>query len=367
MSNKPTAFYNGAVFTGHETLNGKAVLTHNGVIEALVDETAIPANYERINLQQQLLAPAFIDLQIYGGNEFLFSQALSIEALQATYEYCRAGGATHFLITIATNTDAVFLKSLEVANQYLQQGGKGLAGVHLEGPYINPDKRGAHLLDCIKQPTSSEVAAFLQAGKGIIKMMTLAPEQCSVAIIKQLQDAGVVVSAGHSNASYEQATKSFEQITTCTHLFNAMSPLQHRAPGMVGAIYNHATVCSSIVPDGIHVDFAVLSISKKIMQQRLFIITDAVAAVNEGGYQHVFQQDRYVLPNGTLSGSALTMLKGVQNCVQHAGIALEEALRMASLYPARVMGWQQLGKIEKGCKAQLVVLNNNIELTAVYN
>jgi N-acetylglucosamine-6-phosphate deacetylase len=367
MSNKPTAFYNGAVFTGHETLNGKAVLTHNGVIEAVVDKAAIPANYERINLQQQLLAPAFIDLQIYGGNGFLFSQALSIEALQATYEYCRAGGATHFLITIATNTDAVFFKSLEVANQYLQQGGKGLAGVHLEGPYINPDKRGAHLLDCIKQPTSSEVAAFLQAGKGIIKMMTLAPEQCSAAIIKQLKDAGVVVSAGHSNASYEQATKSFEQITTCTHLFNAMSPLQHRAPGMVGAIYNHATIRSSIVPDGIHVDFAVLSITKKIMQRRLFIITDAVAAVNEGGYQHVFQQDRYVLPNGTLSGSALTMLKGVQNCVQHAGIALEEALRMASLYPARVMGWQQLGKIEKGCKAQLVVLNNNIELTAVYD
>ncbi|MDX1936002.1 MAG: N-acetylglucosamine-6-phosphate deacetylase [Flavihumibacter sp.] len=367
MSNKPTAFYNGAVFTGTEIVNGKAVLTNNGVIEAVVDEAAIPANYEHINLQQQLLAPAFIDLQIYGGNGFLFSQALSIEALQAVYEYCRAGGATNFLITIATNTDAVFFKSLEVAHQYLQQGGKGLAGVHLEGPYINPDKRGAHLLDCIKQPTSSEVAAFLQAGNGIIKMMTLAPEQCDIAVVKQLQDAGVVVSAGHSNASYEQATKSFDQITTCTHLFNAMSPLQHRAPGMVGAIYNHATVCSSVVPDGIHVDFAALRISKKIMQQRLFIITDAVAAVNEGGYQHVFQHDRYVLPNGTLSGSALTMLKGVQNCVLHAGIALEEALRMASLYPARVMGWQQLGKIEKGCKAQLVVLNNSLELTAVYD
>jgi N-acetylglucosamine-6-phosphate deacetylase len=367
MSNKPTAFYNGAVFNSNEIVTGKAVLISNGVIEAVVEETAIPANYERINLQQQLLAPAFIDLQIYGGNGFLFSQALSIEALQATYEYCRAGGATHFLITIATNTDAVFFKSLEVANQYLQQGGKGLAGVHLEGPYINPDKRGAHVLDCIKQPTPTEVAAFLQAGKGLIKMMTLAPEQCDIAIIKQLHDAGVVVSAGHSNASYEQATKSFEQITTCTHLFNAMSPLQHRAPGMVGAIYNHATVCSSIVPDGIHVDFAALRISKKIMQQRLFIITDAVSAVNNGAYQHVFQQDCYVLPNGTLSGSALTMLKGVQNCVQHAGIALEEALRMASLYPAKVMGWQQLGKIEKGYKAELIVLNENLELTAVYD
>ena len=147
-------------------------------------------------------------------------------------------------------------------------------------------------------------------GKGVIKIVTLAPEQCDDAVLQLFLDSGIVVSAGHSNANYQQATAAFDKgITAATHLFNAMSPLQHREPGLVGAIYNHPAAMSSLVPDGIHVDFAAVRISKKIMAARLFMITDAVTATNGGDYPHVFKGDRYTMPDGTLSGSALTMIK----------------------------------------------------------
>ncbi len=361
------AFHNAVVFDGTALHKNKAVLINEGKIVDLIATDAIPADAEKIDLKGNFLAPAFIDIQIYGGNGKMFSQDISIEAIKATYEYCLSGGATQFVITMATNSIDVFLKGIEVVKEYLQQGGKGLPGLHLEGPYLNPIKRGAHVEHFIKKPTLEEVNMLLEHGKSIIKIMTLAPEQCDPAIIKLLQDNGIVVSAGHSNATYEQAYAAFDSgIPVATHLFNAMSPLQHRAPGLPGAIYNHPTVMSSIVPDGIHVDFAVLRISKKIMQDRLFMITDAVAATSEGAYQHVFKGDRYTLPDGTLSGSALTMMKGVKNCVEHAGIDLEEALRMASLYPAKVIGLSgDLGKIEKNYKAEMVVFDRAFNVLEV--
>lgn len=363
------AYYNASVFTGTEMITKIAVLTDSGKVIDLIAENNIPAEAEKIDLQNNLLAPAFLDIQIYGGNGKMFSQDLSIESLQATYAYCLSGGATEFMITIATNSNEVFLKGIELVKEYWQQGGKGLLGLHMEGPYLNPLKKGAHVERFIKKPTIEEVKMFLDRGKGAIKMMTIAPEQCDNSVIQLLKENGVLVSAGHSNANYDQATEAFNKgIPVATHLFNAMSPLQHRAPGLPGAIFNHPTVMSSIVPDGIHVDFAVLKISKKQMGERLFIITDAVAETLTGEYQHVFKGDRYALPDGTLSGSALTMIKGVKNLVEKAGIELTEALRMASLYPAKMIGRsKELGKIEKGFNAEFVVLDGGLNLVQVIN
>jgi N-acetylglucosamine-6-phosphate deacetylase len=152
-------------------------------------------------------------------------------------------------------------------------------------------------------------------------------------------------------------------IPAATHLFNAMSPLQGREPGMVGAIYDEGHVMSSIVCDGIHVDFASVRISKKIMGERLFFITDAVAEILHGEYQHIFKNDRYTLPDGTLSGSSLTMLEAVKNGVEKVGIELPEALRMASLYPSRLAGISnKLGLIEPGSAADFVLLDDQLSL-----
>ena len=362
------AFYNGTIFTGDRFVNGHAVLTNNGLIEVVLPAADLPPDVDRYDLQGNVLVPAFIDLQLYGGNGLLFSQALNEEAIVATDAYCVSGGCTRFLLTMATNSIDIFLKGIDAAKAFLQKNpNSGLLGLHLEGPYINPIKRGAHLLKHIKQPTLDEVKLLLDKSEGVVKMMTLAPEQCSDEVLKLLLDHHVIVSAGHSNATYEQATAGFNKgITTATHLFNAMSPLEGRALGMVGAVYDHATVHSSIVCDGLHTSFAAVRISKKMMQERLFLITDAVTETREGAYQHVLKDDRYVLPDGTLSGSALTMIKAVNNCINQAGIEFDEALRMASLYPARAAQLQGFGKIEEGFKADLIILSNERKIKAAF-
>jgi N-acetylglucosamine-6-phosphate deacetylase len=362
-----TAFIAREIFTGHEMETGKAVLVKEGKVVSLVAVEDIPANYLIRDLKGYMLAPAFIDLQIYGGNGKLFSTELTTEALDAVYEYCLEGGCTQFMITMATNSIEKFLKGIGLVKKYQAMGGKGLLGLHLEGPYINPAKKGAHLESFIKKPTSEEVNMLLEKGKGAFKMMTLAPEQCDQATIDVLIQHKIIVSSGHSNASYDQAINGFYQgIPAATHLFNAMSPLQGREPGMVGAIYDHPDILSSIVCDGIHVDYASVRISKKILGRRLFFITDAVAEVLHGEYQHIHKGDHYALRDGTLSGSSLTMLQAVKNAVQKVGIPLPEALRMASLYPAILMGKdKEWGRIQSGAFADFVLLDEQLSLQQV--
>ena len=363
-----TAFIAPEIFTGTEITTGKAVLVKNGTVTGIVPIAEIPADYRQRSLSGYLLAPAFLDLQIYGGNGRLFSAEMTTEALDAVYEYCLQGGCTQFQITLATNSIEKFLRGLEVARQYRSRGGKGLLGVHLEGPYINPAKKGAHVEKFIKKPTEEEIMLLLQKGKDVFRMMTLAPEQCDPACIRLLQQNGIVVSAGHSNATYEQAIDGFYLgIPAATHLFNAMSPLQGRAPGMVGAVYDHNDVRASVVCDGVHVDFASIRISKKIMGDRLFFITDAVAEVHYGEYVHVYKEDRFTLPDGTLSGSALTMLQAIRNGVEKAGIPLPEALRMASLYPAKLLGLEnRFGTIQPGSQADFILLDDQLNLLQVF-
>lgn len=362
-----TAITNARIYTGASVENDKVILVNNDTIENIVSQSEVPSGYMTEDLQGLNIAPAFIDLQIYGGNGKMFSHELSTAALQSTYEYCRDGGCTHFMITMATNSMENFLKGIDTVQKYWDQGGKGVLGLHLEGPYINPLKKGAHVEHYIKKPALAEVQQLLSRRKGVVKMMTIAPEMCDEKVIDFLLDQQIIVSAGHTNASYKDATAAFRKgIPVATHLFNAMSPLQHREPGMVGAIFDQAKVMSSIVCDGVHVDYAAVRISKKILQERLFFITDAVTEILEGEYKHIFKGDRYTLPDGTLSGSSLTMMQCVQNAVQYVGISLDEGLRMASTYPARLLGESyKMGKIEKGYEAAFVIFDDALNIKKV--
>lgn len=235
--------------------------------------------------------------------------------------------------------------------------------MHVEGPWINPIKRGAHLSEFIYRPTTEQVKEILEYGKGVITMITLAPEICDASIVDLIQSYGVVVSAGHSNADYATATKAFNDgIGTATHLYNAMSALQHREPGMVGAIFNHPAVYCSIVPDGYHVNFEAIQIAKKQMGSRLFAITDAVTDTASGAYPHQLNGDKYE-SNGILSGSALTMLACMQKLHQYCHIELGEAIRMCSLYPAQVIQKQGItGMLKPGQKADWIGLNEDLTL-----
>lgn len=354
------------IFTGEEWLTRCAVVVKNGLVESIVNDENIPAGATVIPYTNGFLAPCFIDIQIYGAFESLLAVEPTAASLQKLYNYCKAGGAPYFQPTVATNSYDIFYKCIDAIKDYWQKDGKGVIGLHIEGPWISKAKKGAHIDEFIHSPTIKQAETLLEYGKGVITMITLAPEVCSTEVIELVQLYGVIISAGHSNASFEQANEAFSKgIEAATHLYNAMSPLQHRAPGLVGATMHHSTVRSSIVADGHHVDFAAISIAKRIMQKRLFFITDAVTKTVKGYYPHQLEGDKYV-SNGILSGSALTMAKCVKNGVKKAGIELSEALRMASLYPTQVLKiHHQLGRIAKGFKAAFVLMNDDLEVIQV--
>ncbi len=346
------------IFTGQQWLTNHAIVIENNRIKEIIAATETAQHFANA-----FIAPAFIDLQIYGAGEKLFAVYPEKDALKKLVDYCRSGGAAYCMPTIATNHYEVFYKSIDAVKDYWNDGGTGVLGLHIEGPWISAAKRGAHVEACIHTPALQQVKDLLEYGKGVIKIITLAPEVCSQEIIDLILSYEIIVSAGHSNATYEAATYAFNNgIAAATHLYNAMSPLQHRNPGMVGAILNHNKVMSSIIPDGHHVDFAAVRIAKQIMKERLFVITDAVTETTEGYYPHHFAGDKYE-SNGILSGSALTMSKAVKNLVQHCGVELEEALRMCSLYPAQVMQMEnELGVIQPGAVAALLVMDENYEV-----
>jgi N-acetylglucosamine-6-phosphate deacetylase len=344
------------IFTGDEWLQDHSIVVQDGRIKDVLPTSKLLVP---VASTVDCLVPAFIDAQIYGAYGKLFSVFPEVDALQKLHDYCVDGGANHFLPTVATNTYEVFHACIDAVRKYWNEGGKGCLGLHIEGPWINKTKRGAHQEAIIHSPTVEQAKELLEYGKGVIKMITLATEICSKEVIELIKSYGIIISAGHSNATYEQAMQSFDEgsITTVTHLYNAMSPLQHREPGLVGAVFNHPTIMSSIIPDGYHVDFAAIKIAKKMLGERLFVITDAVTETNEGFYPHQMAGDKYE-SNNILSGSALTMKKAVQNLVEFCDVELDEALRMCSIYPAQVLNLDnELGKIEVGYKADFIEWN----------
>jgi N-acetylglucosamine-6-phosphate deacetylase len=353
------------VFTGQEWLENVVIHTVDGRIQSLLPADSVaPVAVQRYN--DSIIIPAFIDIQLYGAHGRLLAVYPDPETLFNTVDYCQQGGAVLCLPTVATNSKEVFFKCIDAVRAYWQEGGPGVWGLHLEGPWLHPVKRGAHVEALIHPPTLKEVKEILEYGNGIIKMITLAPEVCSDEVIQLIQSYGITISAGHSNATFAQATAAFDKgIHAVTHLYNAMSALQHREPGLVGAAFLHPQARASIIPDGHHVSFEAIRIAKELMGERLFAITDAVTETKEGYYQHERVGDKYEC-NGTLSGSALTQHQSLLNLVDKAGIDLAEAIRMCSLYPAQVIGADEIyGKIAPGYTAQFLVLTNELKLADV--
>jgi len=357
MTESYLAITNGTVFTGEALISGKTVLINRNKVVGLVSASEIPSEAEIVDAMGGYVVPGFVDLQLYGGGNRLFSADPTVAALDEIATALVKSGTTSFVITLATNTMELVDKALRVFHNYRHPA---LLGLHLEGPYLNPEKRGAHPANLIRKPEKAEIRSLLLRAGTSLRMMTIAPEQFDDELIDLLLRRGIILSAGHSNATFDEAMHGFRKgIQAVTHLFNAMSPFHHRNPGLPGATFQSDTAKASIIADGIHVDYQTLAISKRLLGDRLFLITDAVVAVDTGTYTHVFAGDRYTLPDGTLSGSALTMMQAVANCVLHAGIPLAEALRMASLYPASLIGADDLGRIAVGATANLVIFDDD--------
>ena len=352
------------LYTGTHVLPQHALLISQGRIEAVLPAAELPADVPRHDAPGLHAAPGLIDLQVYGGGGVLFSNQPTPVVLGRMEEVFRAEGTTHFVATMPTNAPALMLGALEAAQAYRAAvPDTGLLGVHLEGPYISPYKRGAHQAEFVRAPDLAEIERWLAVGPGLLRLVTMAPEVATPAAVARLRAGGVVLSAGHSAATFGEAQQGFRQgFGAATHLFNAMSALTSREPGLVGAVYDDVAAAASIIADGRHCDFAAVRISHRLMQERLFLITDAVEESREGAYRFRRAAGYFEDEQGTLAGSALTMLQAVRNCVQHVGLPLAEALRMASLYPARVLGLDhELGRLAPGYRASLTLFDDKLQ------
>ncbi|RFZ81266.1 N-acetylglucosamine-6-phosphate deacetylase [Mucilaginibacter terrenus] len=358
-----TALHNLKLISDGVITDGKAVLISGGTVNSVIDESAVPAGADKKNLNGAHLAPGLIDLQIYGSGGKLFAGTPEVAALKQLEDDLLEQGTIGFLATIGTNTNEIVEQGIEAAKAIRAQSRGNCWGLHLEGPYLNPAKKGAHPEKYIKKATLAEVKSWVERADGVIKMITIAPELQDQDVIDYLHAQGIIISSGHSNATYEQG-KAFlnKPIPAVTHLFNAMPQMHHREPGYIPAIFEERPY-TSIVADGNHVDWPMIRLAKRELGDKLFLITDAVTATNEGAYQHRLDGNKYVMPDGTLSGSSLSMLKAVQNCVEYVGIELAEAINMASLYPAQLAGKQKNGKIEPGYNADMIVFNSDYKVT----
>ena len=358
-----TALKNGRIFTKYDVFQDQVLLLDGDRIAGLVDAQQIPSDYNEIDVKGANICPGLIDLQIYGTQQDLFSADLTSETLHNIENNLLKQGCTSFNLTLATNTIPVFKKAISV---FKESKPKVAIGLHLEGPFLNPLKRGAHPADLICEATIPLLKELIDGNQGVVKMMTIAPELLSEDCLKFLRDNEVLITAGHSAATYEQATESFDKgVSAVTHLWNAMSGLHHREVGLPGATFSHDQVCASIIVDGVHVDFQAVKLSKRLLGERLFLITDAVGSCSHGIYQHILKDDHYVLPDGTLSGSAMTMLRSIQNCVTKIGIPLEESIRMATLYPARLLKRDDIGVLQTGAMANVLVFDQDFQVQQV--
>ena len=365
------------IFTGHQILDNHAVVIADGLIERVCPLAELPAGIEQHDLSGAFLAPGFIDLQLNGCGGVQFNDSLdtiSVKTLEIMQQANERSGCTSFLPTLITSSDAFMKHSIAVMRDWLAQNKHQALGLHLEGPWLNVLKKGTHDPAFIRKPTQ-ELVDFLCANADAITKITLAPEEVEPSVIHQLTAAGIIVSAGHSNATWEQAKLGFAAgIRFATHLFNAMPYLTGREPGLVGAIYDAPEVYCGIIADGRHVDWANIRNSKRIKGDKLVLVTDATAPAGADIDQFIFagktiyyRDGICVDEHGTLSGSALTMIDAVRNSVEHAGIALDEAIRMATLYPARAIGVDKLlGSIESGKVANLTVFDRDYHILKTF-
>ncbi|MBI5032217.1 MAG: N-acetylglucosamine-6-phosphate deacetylase [Chloroflexi bacterium] len=314
------------------------------------------------------IAPGLIDLQVNGAYSFDFTT--DGKSVVPVAQRLPATGVTAFLPTIITSPLENYQPILhDITSATKDAQGAEILGVHLEGPYLNPKRKGAHNASFLRTPNVAEIESW--SGSALVRLATLAPElPGALDTIRRLRVQGVVVSAGHSDADYAQAMTGFENgVTYGTHLYNAMSSFTHREPGLVGAYLATNVPCGLIV-DGVHVHPAVVNATYRAKGARgITLVTDAMAAMGmEAGRYKLADREVIVdansarLEDGTLAGSILQMDAAIRNMIDYTGCSLADAIAMASTTPARVLGLANKGRIDQGCDADLVVLDKSLQV-----
>ena len=366
------ALANARILADEGFVSGRVVLVDSGRIVAITAESdPRVARAERRDLKSAYLMPGFIDCQVNGGGGVLFNDDPSVEAIRAIGAAHRPFGTTGFLPTLISDDFPVIARAIASVRSAIEAKVPGVLGVHIEGPFINAVRKGAHDPAKFRELDAQGVALLSSLGVGRT-LVTLAPEMTTPATLRALANAGVVISAGHTNGSFEEVAEAFRHgVSGATHLFNAMSPLTHREPGAVGAALLDPDCWCGLIVDGRHVHPAALRIALRCKRaDRFMLVTDAMPCVGAAEDAFMLQGRRITVKdgvcvdeNGTLSGSAIDMASAVRNCVEILGLPLEQAARMASTYPAEFLGLGgELGRIAPGYRANLVAADEDLNI-----
>jgi len=366
------AFVNGRILTGERFLSGHAVLVDGGRISAVIEATDPRARAADVHdLDGASLVPGFIDCQVNGGGGVLFNDAPCVDTIQRIGAAHARFGTTGFLPTLISDDVEVMRTAIQSVDQAISTGVPGVLGIHLEGPYLAPDRRGIHNAAKFHIPGDDDLALVSSLRHGCT-LITLAPERVSAEAIGTLVARGVIVAGGHTAADYAATRRALDAgMRGFTHLFNAMTPLLSREPGVVGAALEDSASWCGLIVDGYHLHPAVLRVALAAKAQgKLFLVTDAMPPVGSAddtfelnGETITCRDGRCVNAQGTLAGSSLDMAAAVRNTIEQAGIAPQEALRMASAYPADFLGLgASHGRIAAGCAADFVVLDDALSV-----
>lgn len=376
--NKRIIIINGTIITPFRLVSGKAIIVEKGKIIEIANKeelnAAILTGAEIIEAQDKFVVPGYIDIHVHGGggSDVMDGEYEAISQIAITHSRF---GTTAFLPTTMTMSKDKIIRSLRSICEAVKKGTAGaeILGIHMEGPYINPEKKGAQKEDDIKKISIEEFLEFNQVSGNLIRLVTIAPEMPgAIELIKYLHKQGIIASIGHSKATYIQTQTAIKAgLSHVTHTFNAMRGLHHREPGVVGAALTSPELTLEVIADGIHIHPIVLKIITQIREdEKIVLITDSMRAAGMkegtydlGGQEVTVNKGQARLKDGTLAGSVLTMDKAVKNMVSKVGIPLPKAIQMASFNPAKSIGIDdKKGSLESGKDADIIILNKNLEI-----
>jgi N-acetylglucosamine-6-phosphate deacetylase len=370
------ALVNGRVLTDNGFQGGFAVLIDDGKITGL----ALPSDprvraAERHDLGGHTLLPGFIDCQVNGGGGVLFNDVPTVDAIRRIGEAHAKFGTTGFLPTLISDDVDVMSRAIDAVNDAVAQGVPGVLGIHLEGPFIAPERKGVHDPAKFRIADANDVA-MVSRRHGGVTLLTLAPERASAAVLQELVANGVIVAAGHTAADYDTTRNALATgIRGFTHLFNAMTPFTSREPGVVGAALEDPASWCGLIVDGHHVHPASLRVAIAAKaREKMMLVTDAMPPVGSDDPTFVLKGETITVKDGvcqtadgTLAGSALDMATAVRNTINMVGVPYDEAARMASTYPAAFLGLGTThGHIAAGYRADLVVMDDNHEVVETW-
>ncbi len=374
-----TAYIAPQIFDGHVAHQNSALLVEHGLVVAIMPLPDVPQDAKQIVCRTGILSPGFVDLQVNGGGGRMLNNEPSLDAIKTICAAHHPFGSTSLLPTLITDTPHVTAKAVSAAIEAQDAKVQGFAGLHLEGPHLSAARQGAHDPKLIRVMGDKDLLALLNAKQKLKTLLTtVAPESVTPDQIRAMTNEGIIVSLGHSDCDYKTAMACFEAgASMVTHLFNAMSQIGNREPGLVGAALDCGLVSAGIIADGFHVHTASLRVALKAKAKpgALFLVTDAMSTVGSditsfelNGRKILRHGGRLTLADGTLAGADIDMISTVRFAANNLGLSTIDALSMATSAPARAIGQDQsIGTLRAGAKADLLHLTGELEVNQIIN